>query len=95
VSQASPTGTTMRAVGDVLTLAAIVIALVNNDSIQWAIGVPIVLAIAGVGLRIEAVISRSRLAACSGLTRFLTRPHTRPGRPGFYHCAGIGSRGVL
>jgi hypothetical protein len=46
-------------VGDVLTVAAIVIALVNNHTIQWAIGIPIVLAVVGVGLRIEAAIGRS------------------------------------
>jgi hypothetical protein len=59
VSQASGAGSTTRVVGDVLTVAAIVIALVNNHTIQWAIGIPIVLAVVGVGLRIEAAISRS------------------------------------
>jgi hypothetical protein len=50
-------------VGDVLTVAAIVIALVNNDTIRWGIAVPIVLAVVGVGLRIEAAISRSEESA--------------------------------
>ena len=59
VSQASGTG---RLVGDVLSVAAIVIALINNDSVQWAIGVPVVLAVVGVGLRIEAAIGRSSQA---------------------------------
>jgi len=59
VSQASRPGSTTRFVGEILTIAAIVIALLNNHSIQWAIGIPIVLAVVGVGLRIEAAISRS------------------------------------
>ena len=59
MSQASRAGSTTRVVGDILTVAGIVIALVNNHTIQWAIGVPIVLAVVGVGLRIEAAISRS------------------------------------
>ena len=48
--------------GGVLSVAAIVIALINNDSVQWAIGVPVVLAVVGVGLRIEAAIGRSSQA---------------------------------
>lgn len=59
MSQASRAGSTTRVVGDILTVAAIVIALTNNHTIQWAIGIPIVLAVVGVGLRIEAAISRS------------------------------------
>jgi hypothetical protein len=47
-------------VGDYFAAAAIVIALVNNDTYQWAIGIPIVLAVVGVGLRIEAAILVSR-----------------------------------
>jgi hypothetical protein len=47
--------------GTVFCVAAIVVALVNNHTYQWAIGVPVVLAVVGVGLRIEAaLISRSR-----------------------------------
>jgi hypothetical protein len=60
VSQPAARGSATRVVGDVLTVAAVVIALVNNHTIQWAIGIPIVLAVAGVGLRIEAAISRPR-----------------------------------
>jgi hypothetical protein len=45
-----------QVVGDVLLGAAILVALINNDSIKWAIGVPIVLAVVGVGLRIEAAL---------------------------------------
>jgi hypothetical protein len=59
VTKSSRAGSTTRVVGDVLTVAAIVIALVNNDTMQWAIGIPIVLAVVGVGLRIEAAVSRS------------------------------------
>ena len=59
MSQASHAGSTTRVVGDIFTVAAIVIALTNNHTIQWAIGIPIVLAVVGVGLRIEAAISRS------------------------------------
>jgi hypothetical protein len=59
VSQASRAGSTTRVVGDVLVVVAVVIALVNNDTIRWGIGVPIVLAVVGAGLRIEAAISRS------------------------------------
>ena len=59
MSKSSRAGTTTRVAGDVLTVAAIVIALVNNHTIQWAIGIPIVLAVVGVGLRIEAAISTS------------------------------------
>jgi hypothetical protein len=59
VSQASRAGSTTRVTGNVLTVAAILIALVNNHTIQWALGMPIVLAVVGVGLRIEAAISRS------------------------------------
>jgi hypothetical protein len=58
VSQASRQGSTTRVVGDVLIVAAILIALINNHTIQWAIGVPIVLAVVGIGLRVEAAISR-------------------------------------
>jgi hypothetical protein len=50
-------------VGDYLSGAAIVIALVNNDTFKWAIGLPIVLAIVGVGLRVEAAITTSRSAS--------------------------------
>jgi hypothetical protein len=46
-------------VGDILIVAAIVIAVISNGTAQWAIGVPVVLAIAGAGLLIEAAISRS------------------------------------
>jgi hypothetical protein len=50
-----------RVIGTVFCAAAVLIALVNNHTYQWAIGVPIVLAVVGVGLRIEAVlVSRSR-----------------------------------
>ena len=47
-------------VGDVLSAAAILIALVNNGTYKWAIGMPIVLAVVGVGLRVEAEILSSR-----------------------------------
>jgi hypothetical protein len=57
VSQAGRPGSTTQVVGGVLIVAAIVIALVNNHTTQWAIGIPIVLAVVGVGLRIEAAIS--------------------------------------
>lgn len=57
MSQAIRARSTTRVVGDVLTAVAIVIALVNNHTVQWAIGIPIVLAVVGVGLRIEASIS--------------------------------------
>jgi len=56
VSQASHARSTTWVVGNVLTVAAIVVALVNNDTIRWGIGIPIVLAVVGVGLRIEAAI---------------------------------------
>jgi len=48
-------------VGDLLSFAAILIVMLSNDSsYKWAIGVPIVLAVIGVGLRIEAaLVSRS------------------------------------
>jgi hypothetical protein len=46
-----------RFVDGFLSFAAIVIALVNNDTYQRAIGVPVVLAVVGVGLWIEAVLS--------------------------------------
>jgi hypothetical protein len=60
VSQAATrAGSTTRAAGGVLIAAAIVIALINNDTYKWAIATPIVLAVVGVGLRIEAAISRS------------------------------------
>jgi hypothetical protein len=55
-SQTRTAGMT-RVVGTVFCTAAIVIALINNDTYTWAIGVPIVLAVVGVGLRIEAVLS--------------------------------------
>ena len=58
----SQTSGTEKLVGGVLSVAAIVIALINNDSAQWAIGVPVVLAVVGVGLRIEAAIGRSSQA---------------------------------
>jgi hypothetical protein len=65
VSDASLPGSTRRVVGDVLVVAAIVIALVNNDTIRWGIAIPVVLALVGVGLRIEAAISRSGKSATS------------------------------
>jgi len=43
-----------RVLGTFLIIAAIVIGLINNDTYQWAIGIPVVLAVVGVGLRIEA-----------------------------------------
>jgi len=60
--QASRARSSTRLVGDALSVAAVVIALVNNHTIQWAIGVPVVLAVVGVGLRIEAaqVVGRPR-----------------------------------
>lgn len=60
MSQAGRARSTRRVVGDYFAAAAIVIALVNNDTYQWAIGIPIVLAVVGVGLRIEAAILVSR-----------------------------------
>ena len=60
MSQASGAGSMTRVVGDVLSAAAVLIALVNNGTYQWAIGIPIVLAVVGVGLRVEAAILRSR-----------------------------------
>ena len=63
MGQASRAGSTTRVVGDVLIVAAIVIALVNNDTVRWAVGMPIVLAVLGVGLRIEAAISGMAKAA--------------------------------
>ncbi|HSR85230.1 MAG TPA: hypothetical protein VLM11_13730 [Streptosporangiaceae bacterium] len=62
MSQAGRVGRRTRIVGDYLSGAAIVIALVNNDTLKWAIGLPIVLAIVGVGLRVEAAITTSRSA---------------------------------
>ena len=59
MSQARRAESTTRVVSDILIVAAILIALVNNHTIQWAIGMPIVLAVVGVGLRIEAAISQS------------------------------------
>lgn len=59
MSQASGAGSARRAVGDILIVAAVVIAVISNHTVQWAVGVPVVLAIAGVGLWIEAAISRS------------------------------------
>jgi len=47
-------------VGLVCIVAAIVVALTNNDTYQWAVGVPIALAIVGAGLRIESAILASR-----------------------------------
>jgi hypothetical protein len=58
VKQASLAGSTTRVVANVLIVAAIVIAVISNHSVQWAVGIPIVLAIVGVGLRIEAVLTR-------------------------------------
>jgi hypothetical protein len=52
-------GSTTRVLGDVLIVAAIVIAVISNHTIQWALGVPLVLAVVGVGLRIETAISRA------------------------------------
>jgi hypothetical protein len=46
-----------KLVGTIFCAAAIVIAVVNNNTYTWAIGVPIVLAVVGVGLRIEAALS--------------------------------------
>jgi hypothetical protein len=60
VTQASRTGTQTGVVGVVFIVAAIVIALISNDTYQWAVGIPIVLAVVGVGLRIEAAIRTSR-----------------------------------
>jgi len=54
--QASRARSSRRLAGDALSVAAVVIALVNNHTIQWAIGVPVVLAVVGVGLRIEAAL---------------------------------------
>lgn len=49
-----------RVVGTVCCIAAVVIAVINNDTYRWAIGVPVALAVIGVGLRIEvALASRS------------------------------------
>ena len=66
MSQAIRARNTTRVVGDILTVAAIVIALVNNHTVQWAIGIPIVLAVVGVGLRIEAAIGGSARTAPPG-----------------------------
>lgn len=53
--------TVTRVVGTAFCVAAILIALINNHTYQWAIGVPLVLAVVGVGLRIEAMLtSRSQ-----------------------------------
>ena len=52
-----------RVVGDVVIALAMVVALVNNDTVRWAVGMPIVLAVVGVGLRIEAAISGMAKAA--------------------------------
>jgi hypothetical protein len=61
VDRASTAHSMTRITGTVFCAAAILTALVNNHTSQWAIGVPIVLAVVGVGLRIEAVlVSRSR-----------------------------------
>lgn len=61
MDRASSVNSVTRILGTVLCGAAILIALVNNHTAQWAIGVPVVLAVLGVGLRIEAVlIGRSR-----------------------------------
>jgi hypothetical protein len=57
VDQASRGKSTTWVAGSVLSTAAVVIALVNNDTYQWAIGVPVVLAVVGVGLRIEAALT--------------------------------------
>ena len=46
-----------RVLGTFLIIAAIVIGLINNDTYKWAIGIPVVLAVAGVGLRIEAALT--------------------------------------
>ena len=61
VSQVSRPASTNVVVGDLLSFAAILIVMLSNDSsYKWAIGVPIVLAVIGVGLRIEAaLVSRS------------------------------------
>jgi hypothetical protein len=60
VTQDSRAWTTTRLAGDVLSVAAVLIALVNNHTIQWAIGTPIALALVGAGLRIEAAILTRR-----------------------------------
>lgn len=49
--------TRLTRLGNVLIAAAAVVAIVNNHTYQWAICVPIVLAVVGVGLRIEAVLT--------------------------------------
>jgi hypothetical protein len=60
MNQSSPKARAKRVAGNLLCAAAILIALVNNDTYRWAIGVPIVLAVVGVGLRIEAAMHLSR-----------------------------------
>ena len=60
VNRASLPGSTTAVVGTVLIVAGIIIGVISNGSNQWGIGVPIALAVVGVGLRIEAVILTSR-----------------------------------
>ena len=60
VNRASLPGSTSAVVGTVLIVAAIVIAVTSNHSNQWAVGIPIALAVVGVGLRVEAAILSSR-----------------------------------
>jgi hypothetical protein len=60
VSEARSSESAARIAGSILIAAAIVIAVVNNDTYRWAIAVPLVLAIVGVGLRIEAAIRVSQ-----------------------------------
>ena len=60
VNQSSTTVRATRVAGNLLCAAAILIALVNNDTLRWAVGIPVVLAVVGVGLRIEAAIHLSR-----------------------------------
>ena len=57
MSQVSRAAELKVVVGNVLAAAAIVIAVINNGTYKWAIGLPIVLAVVGVGLRIEAALT--------------------------------------
>ncbi len=57
MDQASRAKSVTRVLGSVLIVVAVLVALISNDTYQWAIGVPVVLAIVGVGLRIEAVLT--------------------------------------
>lgn len=60
MNEGSATVRATRVTGNVLCGAAILIAIISNDTYRWAIGVPIVLALVGVGLRIEAAMRLSR-----------------------------------